>query len=175
GGVLVSRAAVCGLCRAQAAARTISHARKIRRPGSATRDARACQVGIRDRGDAEPHPARFSPLPLWERVVRAEGEDRVRGRYLFERTTPHPARLRSARLATLSHVQVGCFRLGPIMEWPNLGTPGFGVGEGFPSMPLSGLQRCTRPSITWMRARLRLGPGFWARASCRVSWRRRRA
>src|SRR5262249_42881722 len=43
--------------------------------------------------------ARF-PLPLWERVVRAEGEDRVRG---FARirlqATPHPAR-RSLVLAT---------------------------------------------------------------------------
>src|SRR5205807_1752222 len=26
-------------------------------------------------------------------------------------------------------VQVGCFRLGPIMKWPNPGTPGFGGGR----------------------------------------------
>jgi hypothetical protein len=40
------------------------------------------------------------PLPLWERVVRAEGEDRVRGFALMRlQVTPHPAR-RSLTLAT---------------------------------------------------------------------------
>jgi hypothetical protein len=40
------------------------------------------------------------PLPLWERVVRAEGEDPVRGFALMRlQVTPHPAR-RSLTLAT---------------------------------------------------------------------------
>ena len=49
--------------------------------------------------------ARAFPLPLWERVVRAEGEDRARGHsFTIALCTPHPARLRyRSGFATFSH------------------------------------------------------------------------
>src|SRR5262249_29055243 len=68
--------------------------------GSLRAERQTCFPSLRRRLLRKQTSGRASPLPLWERVVRAEGEDRVRGFALVRLPgTPHPARC-SLALAT---------------------------------------------------------------------------